>query len=277
MRIFVTGAGGYIGRHVVTSLLDKGAEVYVNDFKMDHIDNRAKRIDIDIFKDDDVYNKAYKPDVCLHMAWKDGFVHNSHSHIGLLSNHYNFINNMFKDGLKHLAVMGSMHEVGYYEGAISEDTPCNPISNYGIAKDTLRRSSQLLAKEYNSTWQWIRAYYISGDDKYSGSIFKKIIEAVEMGKKVFPFTSGKNKYDFIDIKDLANMISETVMQDEVNGIINCCSGKPVSLSEYVERFIKEKGFDIKLEYGAFPDRDYDSPSVWGDNAKIKKIMTKNNM
>ena len=32
------------------------------------------------------------------------------------------------------------------------------------------------------------------------------------------------------------------------------------------------GFKIRPEYGAFPDRPYDSPGVWGDAEKIKKIM-----
>lgn len=62
------------------------------------------------------------------------------------------------------------------------------------------------------------------------------------------------------------------MQDKVNGIINCCSGKPVTLAEQVETFIKEHGFDIKLEYGAFPDRPYDSPVIYGDDKKIKAIL-----
>ena len=35
--------------------------------------------------------------------------------------------------------MGTMHEIGYWEGAIDENTPCNPLSMYGIAKDALRR------------------------------------------------------------------------------------------------------------------------------------------
>ena len=49
------------------------------------------------------------------------------------------------------------------------------------------------------------------------------------------------------------------MQREVTGIINCCTGQPISLAERVEQFIQEHGLKIKLEYGAFPDRPYDSP------------------
>ena len=62
------------------------------------------------------------------------------------------------------------------------------------------------------------------------------------------------------------------MQREVDGIINCCSGRPVSLAEMAEGFIRERGFKIKLEYGKFPDRPYDSPGVWGDATKLRQIL-----
>lgn len=272
MKVLVTGAGGYIGRHVVKYLLDNNIEAIANDFNDERLDKRAIINTINIFEVDNPYKVLGEPDVCIHLAWKDGFVHNSNAHMEYLSDHYKFIDKMLSSGLKQIVVMGSMHEVGYYEGAIDENTPCNPLSLYGIAKDSLRRSSKMLAEKYGALWQWIRAYYIFGDDKYASSIFAKLQQAAADGKKTFPFTTGKNKYDFIHIEKLAEMISQVALQKEVTGVINCCSGKPVSLAEQVEWYIKENKLDIKLEYGVFPDRAYDSPAVWGNSEKIEKIM-----
>ena len=181
---------------------------------------------------------------------------------------------MIDGGLKQLAVMGTMHEVGYWEGAIDENTPCNPISMYGIAKDALRRSMVQYTQQHGCILQWLRCYYILGDDKKNNSIFCKILKAAEEGKKTFPFTSGKNKYDFINVEDLALLISACIMQKEVTGIINCCKGEPISLAMRVEHFIKEHNLDIKLEYGAYPDRPYDSPCEYGDPTKIQTIISK---
>jgi len=272
MRVLVTGANGYIGRHVVDKLLDKGAEVVAVDFDVSGINQKAECKALDIFSENvNTFAETNNPDAVLHLAWKDGFAHNSQAHMENLSRHFLFCKHMIDSGVKRLAVMGSMHEVGYHEGAIDEHTPCNPISMYGIAKDALRRAVLLYGKDKETVIQWLRGYYIYGDDKKSPSIFGKICSAALEGKKTFPFTSGKNKYDFISVDELSRQIAACVTYDKAEGIINCCTGKPVSLAEKVEGFIRENGFPIKLEYNVFPDRPYDSPGVWGDVSKINSI------
>lgn len=275
-KFLVTGANGYVGHHVVKKLLDKGFKVSGADINFNNLDQRAERINLDIFSEDkDVFAKCGKPDVLIHLAWRDGFNHGSPVHMLDLSSHYRFIRNMVEGGLKQVVGMGSMHEVGYFEGAITGDTPTNPLSLYGIAKDSLRRSLLMLPNEFDDVVvQWIRGFYITGDDLHNNSIFSKLLQAAKEGEKTFPFTSGKNKYDFLNIEELAEDISLVAMQTKVEGVINCCSGKPLSLGERVEQFIRDNDLDIKLEYGVYPDRPYDSPGVWGDDTKIK-IIRKN--
>lgn len=274
MKILVTGANGYIGRHVVTELLNRGHQVIACDVNIDDVDIRADKIEFNLFNlpNESIFETLGCPEVCLHMAWRNGFVHNAPTQIGDLSNHYRFLTGLIDGGLKHLAVMGSMHEVGYWEGAIDEYTPCNPSSMYGIAKDSLRRSMILYCKTNNIILQWLRCYYILGDDGKNNSIFTKLSQAAKEGKKSFPFTTGKNKYDFIDVHKLAKYICASITQSKVNGIINCCTGNPISLAERVEQYIVDNRLDIALEYGAFPDRPYDSPCVYGDPTKINQIM-----
>lgn len=274
MKVLVTGANGYIGQHVVTALLNRHHQVLACDRNFSFVDQRAEQISEDIFSGaPDIYQRLGTPDTLIHMAWMDGFVHNSLSHLQYLPFHYRFLQDMLEGGLQQIAVMGTMHEIGYWEGVITENTPTNPLSLYGIAKNALRQSLNILQEKYpDSVMQWLRAYYIYGDEAKSHSIFSKIIIADKNGEKTFPFTSGKNCYDFIEVNDLADQISCCATQQDVKGIINCCSGKPVSLGDAVERFIRKKGLNIKLEYGAFPDRAYDSSAVWGDTEKICRIM-----
>lgn len=69
---------------------------------------------------------------------------------------------------------------------------------------------------------------------------------MQKAKKTFPFTTGKNKYDFITVDRLADQIAAVACQKEIDGIINCCSGKPVALGEEIEGFIKKKDILLSL-------------------------------
>ena len=124
----------------------------------------------------------------------------------------------------------------------------------------------------NIDFYWLRAFYILGDDLRNHSIFSKIIKMEDEGKETFPFTSGKNLYDFITVDNLAKQIAMSITQEKITGIINVCTGKPVSLSEKVNEFIAQNNLKIRPQYGAFPDRKYDSPGIWGDSTKINEII-----
>ena len=272
-KVLVTGGNGYIGKYVVRELLSQGHHVIVSDIDSTGIPSEAEFTDVSIFSGDaDIYKKLGSPDICIHLAWKDGFVHNSAAHMKYLSSHIRFCEDMMAGGLPILSCMGTMHEVGYWEGAIDENTPCAPQTQYGIAKNAMRQSLMLSSASTNCVFHWLRAYYIVCDDEKGNNIFAKIIQAAKSGAEKFPFTSGKNMYEFIEIHDLAKLITAASVQTEICGITNVCTGEPESLASCIERFIKEHGLNIKLAYGEYPDRPYDSPGAWGSSEKIERIL-----
>ena len=147
MRILVTGANGYLGSGIVEAIQNNGNEVIAADFKVEHVDDRADKRPCNLFDIENPYEYFSKPDALLHLAWRDGFVHYSNAHIDDLPAHFGFIKKMVESGCKHIAVMGSMHEIGFFEGSINENTPCHPTTPYGIAKNALRDLTEMLCKQ----------------------------------------------------------------------------------------------------------------------------------
>lgn len=272
MKILITGANGYLGTGIVKELLDRGEEVIATDFSVERVDGRAKKMPQDLFKIEQPYSFFGEPDVILHLAWRDGFVHYSDAHLEDLALHYKFLHKLAKEGIRRIAVMGSMHEIGFFEGSIDENTACRPQSLYGIAKNALRDACQIITKQNGVTLQWLRGYYIVGNQTYGSSIFSKIAKAEEEGETEFPFTMGQNQFDFLNYEEFCSQVAATVCQDKINGIVNICSGKPEKLADRVEQFIKENKYHISLQYGKFPDRPYDSKAVWGNDKKIREII-----
>lgn len=266
----VTGASGYIGPALVRALLETGFRVtaVAKDPKL--IDSRAKIINVRF--EDLNYKAGDVPDVLIHLAWQKGFEHQNIAHLENLAGHYAFLNSLISNGLSHLVVMGSMHEVGFWNGCVDENTPTNPGSLYGVAKNSLRRAIEVHPRFNDICFQWIRAFYITGEDHRNNSLFSKILKWEAEGKESFPFVAGQREYDFIMLDELAKQIAAVANQTEVRGIINCCSGEPVSLEAKVLEFIEANKLKIRPDFGAFPERIYDAAATWGNPEKIRKII-----
>lgn len=271
MKFLVTGTNGYIGKHIVDALRQQGQEVLSVSRRPDE---KSNTLAYDILSSSaDVFEKLGKPDVCIHAAWENGFNHGHDSHLKNVEGHISFLRNMLEGGLNHFVNLGTAHEIGFHVGAVTEFTPTNPTNPYGIAKNYLQRVQKLLCEKHGATEQWLRCYYITGDDARNNSIFCKLLEAEAKGQKTFPLNSGELLYDFIDVGELGRIIALVASQKEVTGIINCCSGEPVTLKTMVQKFIAENGLAIEPKWGEFPARVYDSKAMWGDTEKLKLALT----
>lgn len=94
--------------------------------------------------------------------------------------------------------MGNVNEIRFFEENIKTDTSTNPKFLYGISKNVLHQSIELLVRDIYVIFQWIRGFYIVGNTAYGCSIFSKIAKVVQEKQKKFSFTTGEKQFDFID-------------------------------------------------------------------------------
>ena len=270
MKVLLTGATGYIGKHVLNELKQRGLDVVATTNQRDIEGDYVYYNFIECGGGgDSIIQKVGIPDVTIHLAYRNGFSHQNISHIEDLPLHLNFIRNMYEAGCFNINILGTMHEVGYYEGMVTKHTHCNPTTLYGIARNALRKSLDSLSID---KVKWMRGFYIYGDDGYSSSIFGKLYRSASKGISNFPLTLGNNKFDFIYIKDLAEQIVSISLQSEFFGIINTGSGIPVSLRDMVLKYIDDNKLKIIPDFGKYPERQNESSCIYADTTIVNKIL-----
>lgn len=277
-KILVTGSNGYIGSHFIQEArkFPKEFEI-ISTSKKKQTKYDAKFIPFDILSttdSTDLYSIFEKPDICVHFAWRDGFVHNSVNHILDMSKHFLFLKKLADLGVKHFVVCGSFREYGKVNGLVNANIDVIPSTLYTLSKMTLKKSLEIYFENKDICLQWIRPFTVYGDDEKTNSLFSKIIKWEKENKAYFPFTDGKEEYDYIHIDILSMMITAIISQETIQGEIDCCSGYPRKLGEMVENFIHENNFKIKPQYNAFQRREYDSPCIYGNTKKIMEIFSK---
>jgi dTDP-6-deoxy-L-talose 4-dehydrogenase (NAD+) len=175
-------------------------------------------------------------------------------------------------GLKDLNVIGTCFEYGMKSGCLSEDMETNPITAYSIAKDTLRKFIELLNENYEFKLKWIRLFYMYGKGQNPKSLIAQLEKALKNKDRIFNMSGGEQLRDYLPIEKVAEYITKISLQKKINGIINCCSGKPISIRNLIENYIKEKNEKIKLNLGYYPYPNYVPMAFWGDNSKLKAIL-----
>jgi len=283
MKVLVTGAAGFIGQHVVPELLKRRHDIIAVDCNLEKAKGMQwyKKV---TFVASDIYDpmldpsKAFGvPDVIIHLAWpglpnyKDLF----HFETNLPSD-YNFIKKMVVAGVKHILVTGTCFEYGMQSGQLSEETITMPSNPYALAKDTLRKFLQELQMKNPFTLQWIRLFYMYGPGQNPNSLLAKLDKAIDDKKRIFNMSGGEQLRDYMPVEEVAYNLVSLIDHPECSGIINCCSGKPISVRNLVKKRIAERRANIKLNLGYYPYPDYEPMAFWGKNDKIKGALVVRN-
>lgn len=279
MKVLVTGATGFIGRHLIPLLLQS-----------DHIVTTIVR-DIDRVKKFPWYGKVElitanihavdtcwpvrigEIDVLIHLAWSD--LSNYHSVIHFektLPADYTFLKKMVSLGIKQILVTGTCFEYGKQEGALNEDLPTMPNNSYALAKDSLRKFLFAWKKEEPFTLQWARLFYMYGEGQNSSSLLAQLNDAIRSGQDVFNMSKGEQLRDYLPVEQVAYYLLRLAECQNYDGIVNVCSGYPISVRTLVDNYLIQKNTKMTLNLGYYPYADYEPMAFWGDQEKFKNIL-----
>jgi dTDP-6-deoxy-L-talose 4-dehydrogenase (NAD+) len=278
MKVMVTGATGFVGLHVVNELLTRGHSVVAiaRDIerarKMPWFD-RVDFVQCDLHENfEQLLVPENLPSAIVHLAWPGLPNYRDFFHISEnLPADLAFLEAAVKAGVKHLIVAGTCLEYGMQYGPLTEEMETEPSTPYGFAKDALRKSLQLLQQEKPFTLQWLRLFYMHGEGQNKNSLLAQLDRAIDEGQTVFNMSMGDQLRDFLPIQKVAENFALALENPQIEGIINCCSGKPVSVLDLVQQRCRDRKSKIQLNRGFYPYPGYEPMAFWGVPSKLSSL------
>ena len=277
MKVAVTGAAGFIGRHVVAQLEERGnAPVLVSRPGSPIPDGLPpdRVVPIDIANaPKDAYDRLGRPDVLLHLAWGGLPNYTSPHHLeGELPAQRSFLRGLLDAGLPALTVSGTCLEYGLQSGALREEMPTAPVTAYGKAKDALRGELERLRQLRHFNLTWARLFYLHGKGQAPGSLLPQLEGAIARGDPSFNMSGGEQLRDYLPVDEAAGYLVDLALNGRDNGVVNVCSGQPISVRELVEGVVARHGSSIELNLGHFSYPDYEPMAFWGDRTKLDRCL-----
>ena len=282
MKIALTGASGFLGRYVLKELLSQGIEVVAVTRNATHLASFKERIHIvemDISNPRiDCYQQMGCPEILMHLAW-DGLPNYKalHHFETELPRQYHFLSSMIKSGLSSLIVTGTCFEYGMQSGSLLEGTPTRPSNPYGYAKNALRQQLEFLRSVTDFSLTWARLFYMYGEGQSTSSLFPKLKKAVLDKDIRFEMSGGEQLRDYLPVEEVARLLVRLVIAQQGIGVINVCSGIPISVRKLVEQLLLENNWKIDLNLGFYPYPDYEPMEFWGNRQLLDKVMEQNEL
>ena len=278
--VAITGGGGFVGQKVFDLLKNLPnldiifAVRTINDGHLDSENIRYVQFDInDPLARQNSYRIFQSPDILINLAWENLNDYNSVNHMErTLKNQYSFLSNMINAGLKTLVNTGTCLEYGMVTGLINESNPTNPNIPYALAKDQLRKQLEFLKTEKKFNLNWLRLFYMYGEGQDDRTIFTQFLNAIKSSQPVFNMSGGEQIRDYLKVNEVAKYIVNIALKEQDFGVINICSGQPISISELVANWRKEYASDIKLNLGYYPYLSHEPMYFWGSNFKLKFLL-----
>jgi dTDP-6-deoxy-L-talose 4-dehydrogenase (NAD+) len=279
MKIAITGANGFIGRHVLTELLKHEIEIIAvmrNSIRPAWLNKSIHSVEVDISQfSPDCFEQMGCPEILIHLAWDGLPNYKSSYHLKTeLPKQFNFLKAMIKSGLPSLFVTGTCFEYGMQSGLLSEGMQTKPDNPYGHAKNELRKQLETLKLSNPFNLTWARLFYMYGQGQSDTSLFTKLKEAIMRGDKVFNMSGGEQIRDYLPVEEIARQIVKLAIVQRDIGVVNICSGKPISIHKLVEQWLYENNWNIELNLGYYPYPDYEPMAFWGDSSRVDSISVR---
>ncbi len=236
--VLLTGATGFIGRHCLEALVERGFTVHA-------VSSRGRRNETQgavHWHHADLHNGEHvlrlvaeaRPGYLLHLAWDvtPGFYWNSLENLRWVRTSLGLLQAFIDGGGRRVVMAGSCAEYDWSYGYCTEtQTPLTPQTLYGVCKNALHSMITAAGREAGISTAWARLFFLFGPGEHADRLIPSVMTSLLRGEEVL-CTHGDQIRDYIYVKDAARAFAALLASD-VSGPVNIASGQPVFLKDLV--------------------------------------------
>ena len=236
-RVIVTGANGFVGKHVIDALQPYDIEIHaISRSKRTSKPNKVIWHQVDLFDSGQVEGllKTIKPDGMIHLAWDTtpGLYWTSIDNYRWVEASLCLVRLFQENGGRRVIVTGSCAEYDWSSGVLKEEsTELNYSSAYSLSKNHLQSLLSNYAAQTCLSFAWARLFFLYGPCEPEKKLVPSIITSF-LKKEVAKCTSGELKRDYLFVSDAAEALVALLMSQFI-GLVNIGSGKAVKISSLV--------------------------------------------
>lgn len=292
MRILVTGAAGFMGSHLVDSLVAFGKDdvFTVDDMSggyKSNINPKSKftKLDLRDRKATEKYINSVRPELLYHLAadateGRSQFTPISASERNYMAYIYTLVP-CIKKGIKRVVLTSSMSVYGAQNPPFSENMQRIPEDVYGITKSAMEEVTEVLAKVHKFEYVIIRPHNVYGPKQNLSDPYRNVIgifiNCLLNNKNFYIYGDGEQKRAFTYIDDFTPYILKTGFLKEVNGeVINIGPSKEYTINYLanvvLKTFFPKGDIPIKLRPKYLPDRPQEVKDAYCTNKKAEKLL-----
>ena len=275
--IVMTGATSFLGRNVLQKLLEQGNEVYAlvrpqsknlsllpEHSKLHFIYGSMENVA-------DIKENTARADSFLHFAW-DGSGNQGRADHEMQTKNVEYSLKALELAhnlhCKKFIFSGSQAEYGKKRERITEEMECSPISEYGIAKLNFSREAEQYCKNKEIKFIHLRIFSVYGCGDRENTLVDACVKKFNFGglMKLGPCLQ---KWNYLNIKDFANIVYHFLESDVSGGIYNVASEDTRILREFVKEIYELSNKSGRYEFGKEADNPEGSPELNADIQKMK--------
>lgn len=277
MKVFLTGASGFVGSHVARTLLTRGCEVAVLArpanplWRLRGVADqltllRGELSDIAAWRQT---LSDWRPEACIHLAWyaEPNKYLTSPENIPALTSSLTLLDELIKAGCRQVVMAGTCAEYDTDAGFLREGGPTRPTTIYAAAKLSLSLIGQQVALAAGVRFAWARLFYLYGPYEDERRAVPALIRALLRGDS-FSATKGEQVRDYLHVEDVASALC-ALTERGVSGIVNIASGVPVTMRQVMETVGEITGRPGLIRFGELPYRDWEPRFICGDSRRLR--------